>query len=376
MSIPPNNSIEQYFGELPDPRSGQNVQHKLMDIVTIAICAIICGADNWVDIEQFGKAKQGWLSSFLELPHGIPSHDTFARVFRRLKPEAFQASFQNWTQVLAARLHRQGLAVDGKQLRGSKDGVLDKDGIYMVSAWAQESHLVLAQDKVDEHSNEITAIPRLLELLDIEDSIITLDAMGCQTAIAQTIVEQGADYVMAVKGNQGTLFEDLSALFDTPATQQTADYHRTITKDHGRIEIRQCWALADPEEVAHINDYKTWEKLRSVVKVQAERRLPGQEPTFKTRYFISSLPPQAKHMLQVIRGHWGIENGLHWVLDIAFREDESRARKDHAPQNLAILRHIAVNLLKQESSLKVGVKAKRLRAGWDEHYLLKVLAVS
>lgn len=367
-----NNSLSEYFGEINDPRSGQNICHPLINILTIAICGAICGADNWVEIELFGNAKRSWFESFLDLSHGIPSHDTFGRVFRAIDPAAFQARFYQWTVATRVRLEGEVLSVDGKTERGSKDGTLGTAALEMVSVWASENELVLAQDRVEEGSNEITAIPSLLELLDIENAVITIDATGCQTEIAEIIIQRQADYVLAVKKNQEWLLEDVQAAFEPTVPPLSADYHRTVTKGHGRIEIRECWALSDPEITAHINSYKSWPGLTSLVKVTYQRQT-GQKVVRKTRYFISSLPPDAKRLLAAVRTHWHIENRLHWVLDWAFREDHNRSRRDHAAQNLAVLRHIALNLLKQEASLKVGIKAKRLRAGWDEQYLLKVL---
>jgi predicted transposase YbfD/YdcC len=376
-TMPPKSptSISQYFDGVVDPRTGQNVQHPLLNIITIAICGIICGADTWVDIEMYGNAKSVWLATFLDLRHGIPSHDTFGRVFRYINPEEFQACFQEWTTAICERTEGEVMAVDGKYVRRSKDGTLGKDAIQMVSIWASENELVLAQEKVDEGTNEITTIPHLLRLFDLEGGVVTVDAIGCQTDIAEAVIGQRADYVLAVKDNQETLRHDIASIFEQFPPFIQPDYHKTVNKGHGRIEIRECWAVSHPEVLAYLKDYKEWKSLQSIVKVVAERRI-GNDTTLSTRYFITSLPANARHLLHVVRTHWHIENRLHWVLDIAFREDESRVRKDHAPHNLTILRHIALNLLKQESSLKVGVKAKRLRAGWDEDYLLKVLSTA
>jgi predicted transposase YbfD/YdcC len=360
-------SISEHFGGIRDPRTGSNISHPLINIMTIAICGAICGADNWVDMEMFGKAKQEWFAKFLDLRHGIPSHDTFGRVFRQLNPEEFQARFYEWVVALRIRLKGEVLSVDGKTERGSKDGAL---GLA-----ALENELVLAQDRIDEGTNEITVIPQLLRLLDLEGAIITIDAIGCQTEIAQAIVEQRADYVLALKTNQEKLFEDVVTAFEPTVPPIPTDYHRTVNKGHGRIETRECWALSDPDILTYINAYKPWPGLHSLVKVTSTR-LENGKSSQATRYFISSLAPDATRLLATVRAHWQIENCLHWVLDMAFHEDYNRARKDHAAQNLAILLHIALNLLKQESSLKVGIKAKRLRAGWDERYLLKVLATA
>ncbi len=372
MSTEPGSNIERYFGELSDPRTGQNVQHTLLDIITIAICGIVCEADNWVDIEMFGQAKHEWLSSFLGLKHGIPSHDTFGRVFRPLNATEFEASYVEWTRAICELSAGAILSVDGKQMRRSKDGLLGQDGIYMVSVWAGENNLVLAQDKVADHTNEITAIPKLLKLLDIHDSVVTIDGIGCQTEIVSTIVAQGADYVIAVKANQEILFADVQAAFDPATREFPPAYHKTVDKGHGRLEIRECWVCQLPDVLEFIAAYNVWPGLRSLIKIQAERRLPHKVER-DTRYFIASLQATPEQLLTILRSHWQIENQVHWVLDIAFRQDENRARKDHAPQNLAVLEHIALNLLKHEKSLKVGVKAKRLRAGWDLPYLLKVL---
>lgn len=375
MSIPASNSFEQYFGELADPRAGQNVQHPLLSIISLAICAVICGADNWVDVEMFGQSKYTWLETFLELPHGIPSHDTFGRVFRRIKPEAFEACFSEWTQALCNLSEGEGVALDGKQLRRSKDNVLGHAGIRLVSAWASDNALMLAQAPVAEGSNEIPTLLHLLTLLDLRGSIATIDGIGCQTEIAAALIKQQTDYVLAVKGNQEMLAYDVQAAFESTTPDFQPHYAKTVNKGHGRVEIRQCWATDAPDVLAFIQDYKTWSGLRSLVKITSERRLPTKTES-QTRYFITSLVPDPVQLLHVVRAHWQIENAFHWVLDIAFREDESRVRKDHAPRNLALLRRLALNLLSHETSLNVGVKAKRLRAGWDPPYLLKVLCSS
>jgi len=340
--------------------------------VSIAICAVICGADNWVDVEMFGQAKQAWLETFLALPHGIPSHDTFGRVFRWINPEAFETCFSEWTQALCRLTAGEVIALDGKQLRRSKDGVLGREGIRLVSAWASENGLMLTQAPVEAGHNEIPTLLKLLSVLDVSEAIITIDGIGCQTAIAAAITQQQADYVLAVKGNQETLADDVQAAFEPTTRDFAPHYAKTVNKGHGRVEIRECWATDIPDVLRFIQDYKAWSGLRSLVKITSERRLPGKTE-YDTRYFISSLPPDPTHLLQIVRAHWQIENAFHWVLDIAFREDESRVRKDHAPRNLALLRRLALNLLKRETSLKIGVKAKRLRAAWDAPYLLKVL---
>lgn len=374
MSKQDPSNIEQHFGDLPDPRSGDNISHPLINIVTISLCAVICGANSWVDVEQFGEAKQSWFEQFLHMPHGVPSHDTLGRFFRLLDPDEFEARFRDWTRHICELLDGEVLAVDGKQLRRSKDGPLGTDGIYMVNVWATENQLSLAQAKVANHTNEITAIPLLLRLLEIEETIITIDAIGCQTEIVEVISDQAADYVIAAKDNQGTLLQDIQTAFDRSEPHHDVAYHQMVNKGHGRIEKRACWAIDEPEIIAYINDYKEWKNLRSIVKVTSERQLLTTGKTEReTRYFIASLEADAQQLLQAVRAHWQIENGLHWVLDMAFREDESRVRKDHAPENFAVIRQFALNLLKQDDSLDIGMSAKRKRAGWDHNYLLKLL---
>lgn len=370
-------SIQRHFSALEDPRIDRTKRHKLLDIVVIAICAVICGADTWVDVESFGHAKHKWLETLLELPNGIPSHDTFGRVFALLDPDQFQNCFFRWIAAVAETTQGQVIAIDGKTLRRSHDNRLGKDAIVMVSAWATANRLVLGQVKVDDKSNEITAIPELLQALDIAGCIVTIDAMGCQKEIAADIVSHHADYVLALKENQGRLYEDVALLFDDlEASRFSAyeyDHELTTDKGHGRIEVRQCWTIADPKVLCSLREARHWEKLTTVAKVRAERYI-GAEKTVENRYFLSSLPGRARSVLAATRAHWHIENGVHWILDIAFREDDCRIRKDHGDQNFAILRHIALNLLKQEKTAKIGVKGKRLKAGWDEDYLLKVLS--
>ena len=370
-------SIAKHFSRVKDPRIDRTKRHRLLDIIIIAICGVICGADGWVDIELFGKTKIEWLKTFLKLPNGIPSHDTFGRVFAALNPVEFESSFMEWVQAINQLTQGQVIAIDGKQLRGSHDSRAGKNAIYMVSAWATENQLVLGQRKVDDKSNEITAIPKLLKLLEVKGCIVTVDAIGTQTKIAKTITEQGGDYILAVKENQGHLYEDIHDLF---ADNQQFNYEgiphsyaKMVNKDHGRIEIRQCWTISDPEYLANIRDLNRWEGIQTLVMILSERRIED-EIEIQDRYFISSLESNAEKILRAKRSYWGIENRLHWVLDIAFNEDRSRVRKDNAPQNFAVLRHMALNLLKQEKTAKGGIKAKRLQCGWNVDYLLKVLA--
>ena len=368
--------IAEYFAALDDPRIDRTKRHKLLDIVTIALCATICGADSWVDIELFGNCKEEWFKSFLELPNGIPSHDTFGDVFARLDPEQFQRCFMEWVQAVAQVTQGEVVAIDGKTVRRSHDRTLGKKAIHMVNVWASSHGLALGQTKVDEKSNEITAIPKLLQLLELAGCIITIDAMGCQREIAREIIEAQADYLLAVKENQGRLYDDVRDLFEGAEEYDFEgvpyDFARTLNKGHGRLETRQCWVITDPDCLDYLQNRQQWANLNAVVKVTAQRET-ATGTTVHSRYYISSLARPAQTLLEVTRRHWGIENSLHWSLDVTFREDHSRVRKDSGPQNLAVLRQIALNLLKQETSLKRGLQGKRLKAGWVEDYLLKVL---
>jgi predicted transposase YbfD/YdcC len=374
MSENPHATIAEHFASLEDPRVDRTKLHPLINILVIALCGVICGADSWVDIELFGESKQRWFAKFLDLENGIPSHDTFGRVFARLDSEQFQRCFVNWVQAICDVLQGQVVAVDGKTVRRSHDRTIGKDAIHMVSAWATENQLVLAQTKVDDKSNEITAIPALLELLELSGCIVTIDAIGCQKEIAEQIVDQGAEYVLALKANQGRLYRDAQTLFEDARAIDFADcdYHRTVDKGHGRIEIRECWATAHPEYLAALYKPEQWTGLHTVAMVRAERRIGAKVET-ETRCYISSLPGDAKQLLAAIRDHWHIENKLHWVLDVTFREDDSRIRTGNADQNMTVLRHMALNLLKREQSTKRSIRGKRLKAGWDEGYLARIL---
>lgn len=376
MSQHPISSITAHFSSLEDPRVDRTKWHDLHDILVIAICGVICGADGWVGIEEFGNAKLDWFKTFLELPNGIPSHDTFGRVFARLDPDQFQRCFLSWVQAICEITEGEVVAVDGKTLRRSKDGTLGKDAIHMVSAWASENRLTLAQKKVDDKSNEITAIPTLLELLELKGCIVTTDALGCQREIVSTIIEGESDYVLPVKNNQKTLRQDIESLFEYAHEEDFEnvehDFHRSVDGGHGRIEIRRAWTISDPEFIDWLDPNDRWEDLKSIGMVEGERQVDGKTEQ-ETRYYISSLSGKAEEFAHAVRSHWGIENSVHWVLDIAFREDNSRVRKGHGPENLAILRRLALNLLKQESTATCGTRNKRLKAAWDEDYLLKVL---
>jgi predicted transposase YbfD/YdcC len=377
MKTTPIKALEIQFGKVGDPRVNRTKEHKLIDLITISICAIICGAQGWTEIEMFGNQKYAWFKTFLELPGGIPSHDTFGRVFAMLDPQEFQDCFIEWVEMVSEITSGQEVSIDGKQLRGSDDSVLGKRAIYMVSAWAEENHLVLGQRTVEAKSNEITAIPKLLKVLAITGCIVTIDAIGTQTKIAKTIIDREADYLLSVKENQGNLYQDILMLFEYDKQQGFKnvpyDYVKTVNKGHGRLEIRECWCTSDLEYIHSLRGHDKWKNLRSIAMVISTRIVNGEE-TKQVRLYISSLNSNAKLILHAARRHWSIENELHWVLDVALNEDHSRVRKDHAPANLSVLRHIALNLLKQEKSAKAGVHAKQLRAALDQEYLLKVLA--
>jgi predicted transposase YbfD/YdcC len=379
MSTHPTGPLIECFKELKDPRVEYLCDHRLLDIVVLTICAVICGANTWTDVELFGQAKKAWLTKFLELPNGIPSHDTIGNVFARLDPEQFRACFTNWVLLINELTVGQVVAIDGKTVRRSHDRRLGQEAIHMVNAWATANNLVLGQIKVDDKSNEITAIPELLAMLDVSGCIVTIDAMGCQKEIAGQILDQDADYILAVKDNQQNLHTGLKDVFDQAAStdfdQVSYDVDLAVNKDHGRIEKRQCWVIADPDYIAYVQQLQgknPWPGLKSIIKVEACRRI-GDDSSRETRYYISSCHDSAKAINGFIRSHWRVENSLHWVLDIAFREDHSRVRKGHAAEIFAILRQMTLNLLKQEKTARVGIQAKRFKAALETRYLLRVL---
>ena len=371
-------SIRQCFAEVPDPRREHMRLHNLWDIFAITILAVIAGADSWVEVSNYGLSKLDWLRSFLELPHGIPSHDTFNRVFALLNPTAFQEGFLNWVQSIAQNTLGRLVAIDGKTARHSFDKAAGKGALHLVSAWASENRLLLGQQAVDSKSNEITAIPELIKTLEISGAIVTIDAMGCQKNIAADIRQAGADYVLAVKDDQPTLHEDIRQVFSDGFDNDFAGLehrcHHTEEKGHGRVEKRYYHVLTVPKELAE--KHADWEDLRSIGMVLSERQEGDKEPSVETRVFISSLPAKVKRFAHAVRNHWGIETSLHWVLDVSFREDDSRLRKDHGQENMGLMRRLAASLLHNETTCKGGVSCKRKCAGWNDDYLMAVLAAS
>jgi len=376
MSPSPIETLQQHFENVEDPRQFGKVDHPLINIIFITICAVLCGADNWVAIVEFGNAQKEWLSQYIDLKNGIPSHDTFGKTFALIDREQFSNSFIDWIQAVST-LVKGVIAIDGKQLRRSHDKHMGKKAIHMVSAWGEANGLVLGQQKVDKKSNEITAIPLLLEALDLAGCIVTIDAMGCQKDIAEQIIDQGGDYVFSLKGNQGHLHEDVVEMFtyfEKIHFEGIAhDYHKSVTKDHGRLEIRECWTFDPHAWKQHFRSLDKWKGLKSVAMLRSHRYI-GDKVTVETRYSITSLCSKAKQILQSSRNHWGIENKLHWVLDVAFREDLSRVRQGYAAENLAVIRHLVLNLLRQETTAKVGIQNKRMRCAWDIDYRNKVIS--
>jgi predicted transposase YbfD/YdcC len=373
-------SILDYFAELPDPRrEGQNKRHKLINIITISTLATICGAEHFTEMEVYAEANEEFLKTILELPNGIPSHDTFGYVYARIDPNEFGKCFASWIESIREATEGEVVAIDGKTLRRSHQRSKGKGPLHLVSAWATFNRLTLAQVKVDEKSNEIKAVPELLELLYLKGCIVTIDAMGTQKEIAAGIREKEADYVLALKDNQPILRAEVEGVFEAEVEsgiqkdlENNGRWQETIERGHGRKETRRVMSVEAPDWLTNKDE---WRDLRSLILVESVRE--EREKTSKEkRYFISSLPPDASRAAEIIRSHWAVENSLHWVLDVAFREDDSRIRAGNAPENLALVRKLTHNLLKQETTLKRGIKTKRLKAAWDKKYLLKILALT
>jgi predicted transposase YbfD/YdcC len=366
-------SVIEHFAETVDPRDDQGKRHSLLNIIVIAICGVICGADGWTQIEEFGKDRQSWFESFLDLPYGIPVEDTYRRVFAALDPKDFQRRFSNWIQATIYVKKGTVIAIDGKSMRGCKgDGVTAK---HIVNAWSSANRVTLGQCTVNEKSNEITAIPELLNQLCISGCIVTIDAMGCQTKIASLIRDKGGDYLLALKGNQGTLEKDVDLYFQEELFGKKLKYEKTklknaetIEKSHGRIEVRKCWVSTDIE---WLDQKDSWKDIKSIIRVESETIIKGKTSK-EVRYYISSLEANPEELLEAIRSHWGVES-MHWILDVAFLEDRCKIRKENAPENFNVLRQVALHLLNRETSCKRGIKTKRFKASCNIEYLEKIL---
>ena len=369
-------AIITHFETLTDPRVKRTQVHKLLDILVIALCAMICGANAWTDVERFGLAKQRWFAKFLELPGGIPSHDTFGRVFALLDTAEFDGCLRSWLRSLRTAMKGQGIAIDGKTLRRSFDKATGQAALHSVSAWAVGLRLSLGQMAVDDKSNEITAVPKLLELLEITGAVVTLDALHCQTGTAAAIRAKQADFVLNVKANQPKLLERLQQAFENYVNQDFKSpglrVHKTTERSHGREERREYYVAPAPADLIAAGQ---WAGLQTIVMVYRHREVAGKE-TDEVHYYISSLPPKVQQLAKAIRGHWGIENSLHWVLDVVFAEDESRVRKGNGPETTAMLRRLALSVLEQDTSLKSSIRGKRLQAGWNNDLLAKILTGS
>lgn len=367
-------SILSHFEDLSDPRMDRTKLHRLTDMVAIALCAAICGAEGWADVERFGKMKQGWFAKFLELPNGIPSHDTFGRVFAMLDTAEFYGCLQKWLASLNHTLQDRGVQLDGKTLRGSFDTASGKAALHLVNAWSNDLQACLGQVAVDPESNEITAVPKLLEMLELTGAVVTLDAMHCQTETAQAIRNKGADYILTVKGNQPTLYETIQRLFEEAGD---LDYevpgirrHTTTNESHGRSERREYFVMPAPES---LREAMPWTDLQTIGMVYRERKTAHGE-SYETVFFISSLPTAVKRIAKHLRGHWGVENSLHWSLDVTFGEDKSRIRRGNSPEIAAVFRRIALTVLKQDTTVKKSsIRGKRLQAGWNNNVLQSIL---
>lgn len=375
MKLKPKITLLDHFTNLTDPRIDRTKDHKLIDILAIAICGMLCGADNWVAMEEYGKAKEKWLKQFLELPNGIPSHDTISRVFARIDPKEFEQCFRDWVKAIGQLVPGEIISIDGKTVKHSGSKSKGKKAIHIVNAWATEQRLVLGQVKVNNKSNEITAIPELIKVLELSGCIVTIDAMGTQTKIAQLIQDAGADYCLALKDNHHYLYERVVDLFGQAEgidwSEVEHDFYRTINKGHGRKEIRRYWTMPVTELFF---DEEKWVGLQSVGLVESIREVDG-ETTINKRYYLSSFNSDAQLFAHAVRSHWGVENNVHWILDVAFKEDDCPVHSDYAPENLSQLRKMSLNLLSQEKTAKIGVANKRLKAAWDNKYLAKVLGL-
>ena len=364
-----------YLAIVRDPRVERTRKHELPELLFISVCAVLCGAESWTEFEEYGNANRDWLSTFLDLPNGIPSHDTFGRVFAALDPEALEQALSAFVRDFAGDSAGKHIAIDGKTLRRSFDRAAEKSAIHMVTAWVYENHAAFGQRKVDEKSNEITAIPQLLALLNLNGATVTIDAMGCQKEIAKAIVQRGGEYVLALKGNQGTLHEEVSEFFDDVLARGLAaelDTHTSLEKGHGRIEERTAHLSKD---VSWLRDHAQWEGLSGVLCVERKRTVNGHTTAERHYYICSGEKTTAQQAAKAVREHWSVENELHWTLDVAFHEDLSRARINNAAENLARLRRLALSILKQDKTTKVGIHGKRLKAAWDRGYLLTLLRV-
>ena len=369
-------SLLHHFAELDDPRTDHTRLHNLLDIIALTLCAVVSGAEGWTDVEGYGEEKQDWLETFLDLPNGIPSHDTIGRVFGAMDAATFQECFLSWMHAVVGASNGKLIAIDGKTLRRSFDTANRKSAIHLVSAWASENHLLLGQQAVADRSNEITAIPALLKLLDLQGALVTIDAMGCQKRITEEIVAGGADYVLAVKENQPTLHADVQRVFMDALEDDfkglTHRYHRTKEEAHGRTEERHYHLIEVPEELAR--KHSQFAGMRTLGMVFSQRQVGDGPEGLETRFYISSMGLKVKAFAEAVRGHWSIENNLHWVLDVVFQEDASRLRKDHGPENLGLIRRIALSLLKRaKTKKKVGIACKRKKAGWNNDFLVAVL---
>lgn len=364
-------NLKDHFAHLTDPRTGPAQQHDLLDILLIGVCATLCGADGFTDMALFGRCKADWFKTWLALPNGIPSHDTFNRVFGLIDPTKFMDCFLAWTQSLRELIAGELVAVDGKTLRGSR--TRGRGPIHLVNVWAASNRLILGQLKVADHSNEITALPPLLRVLELTGCVVTVDALGCQKDVAKEIHEADADYVLALKGNQGTLHAEIKAFLDDAQTRGWVGVAhqvvQTVEKDHGRLETRRSWIT---EQIGWLADRDDWDALRSIGMVEAVREVNGQSTT-QRRYYLSSLPAEAARFAAAVRGHWEIENCVHWVLDVQLGEDRCAVRHPHAAQNLAALRALSLNLLRRDRQQTCGIRSKQKLAGWDHDYLRSLL---